>query len=190
MEERGYSLNPNFFTPEELVVGQDFLRDGYKVFPVNDGKALESMRNELVRFSAQFLGQSDPENHDNFLNSHSLFSSLPYSKQSASFEDKGTATSEATIGSVGSEHTKPKIHIRLNKIIHITPHKTRTPHGRRPHSEQDLEPGIAELGCNDQEPSTLVPTFPATVVPLKPIAFRERGNKRESNQTRAKQMAI
>ena len=68
MEDQHYSLNSEFLIPEELAVGQEFLRDGYKIFPVEDKKVLVSMRNHLVKFAAQFLGEKDPHNHDEFLN--------------------------------------------------------------------------------------------------------------------------
>ena len=68
MNDHHYSLNQEFLTPEELAVGQEFLRDGYKIFSVQDKKVLLSMRSHLVRFVAQFLGEKDPHNHDEFLN--------------------------------------------------------------------------------------------------------------------------
>ena len=67
--EKNNFTNSNFLTAEELAIGTDFLRDGYKIFPASDLQALDRLRIEIVKSAAEFLRQDAPSDHVDFLNS-------------------------------------------------------------------------------------------------------------------------
>ena len=80
--EKNNFTNSNFLTAEELAVGTDFLRDGYKILPASDFQSLNALRVEIVNAAAEFLGhtaplksaaeflrQDAPSDHVDFLNS-------------------------------------------------------------------------------------------------------------------------
>lgn len=69
MESTDNFGDSKFLTQEELMVGTDFLRDGYKIIPTSDFDALSSLRFEIVTAAAEFLNHDVPVDHEEFLNS-------------------------------------------------------------------------------------------------------------------------
>lgn len=59
----------NFFSEKEIEIGNDFLRDGYRIFKVTDVKALDKIRLKIVTLVASYLGDVVPDDPDDYLNS-------------------------------------------------------------------------------------------------------------------------
>ena len=53
MQEKNSFMDSNFLTAEESAAGTDFLRDGYKIFPVSDFQSLNALQIEIVNSAAE-----------------------------------------------------------------------------------------------------------------------------------------
>ena len=62
------SIDDKFFLPEEVLLSEEYLENGYLIRPVEDRAALDRIRDEVSQITAEYLKIDPPADPEGFLN--------------------------------------------------------------------------------------------------------------------------